>query len=219
MTKANKIVIGVIVVLLVIGGAFAFKKAHVDAQVATVNGVAITKKAYDDQYALLVASMQAQGLNPNDASQQEAMKKQVLDNLIINEVLLQQVKAAGITTTDAEVETQYQALVTQNGGADGFKTALAKAGQTEASLRANIKNQLLIQKYLVANVKVDAVTASDTEISDFYNQYKQANGTSTPPLKDVSAQIKQQIILNKQQSLVGDFVNGLKAKATIVTKI
>jgi FKBP-type peptidyl-prolyl cis-trans isomerase (trigger factor) len=222
MTKNNIIVIVVLAVLVVGLAIFGLSKAKApvtDGKVATVNGVVITKTAYDEQVASLTASLQAQGVNTTDPAKQTEINKQALDNLINNELVAEGIKSSGIVATDAEVETQFQATVTQSGGQDGFKAALTKANLTEAQLRTNIKNQLEIQKYLAANVKVDGITVSDSEISAFYTEYSKAQGTSTPALKDISAQIKQQITLNKQQTLINDFVASLRAKANVQTFI
>ncbi len=212
-------VFALIVVAIVVWAVMGSGKSKIMVapdKVATVNGVVITKTAYDEQMITMVASLKAQGVNTEDPAKQVEIKKQVLDNLINNELITQGIKSAGIVTTDAEVETQFQTIVTQNGGAEGFQKALTTASLTEAKLRENIFNQLNIQKYLSANVKVDGITVTDAEVSIFYDQYKTANGASTPALKTISTEIKQQITQNKQQALVIEFIAALKAKATIV---
>jgi len=220
--KAIATVIGVLVVIVIIlYGVFSLGKSKIATteKVATVNGVEITKIAYDAQVSSLTVALQSQGVDVTSATKQAEINKQALDNLINNELVTQGVKSSGIKVTDAEVEAQFQTIVTQNGGQDGFTAALVKANMTEVQLKTNIANQLAIEKYLLTNVNINGITVTDTEVSDFYTQYSKANGTSTPPLKDISAQIKQQITVNKQQILVNDFIASLKAKATIVTNI
>ncbi len=222
----NKIIMLVISVLIVVAvvlwavmGSGKSKIMVAPDKVATVNGVVITKTAYDEQMTAMVASLKAQGVNTEDPAKQAEMKKQVLDNLINNELITQGIKSAGIVTTDAEVETQFQTIVTQNGGAEGFQKALTTANLTEAKLRTDILNQLNIQKYLAANVKVSGIKVTDAEVKAFYDQYKATNDTSTPALKTISTEIKQQITQNKQQALVAEFIAALKAKATIIISI
>jgi hypothetical protein len=222
--SGKKIVITlVILVILAVVGYYAFKHGgagSVSAQsVATVNGVAILKSDFDTQLTSALASygVSAASTTPDQLAQ---VKAQVLDSLINNEVLNQAVKAAGITASSTEVETQYQSLVTQNGGADGLKAALAKNNMTDAQLRINIANQLAAQTYLLQNINVSLITASDAEVAAFYAQYsaqQKAAGATVPALATLSAQIKQQIITNKENTAVTSFVATLRAKATIAT--
>jgi hypothetical protein len=122
--------------------------------------------------------------------------------------------------SSTEVAAQYQTIVTQNGGADGLKAALVKANLTDAQLRANIANQLADQAYLLQNINVSSITASDAEVAAFYAQYstqQKAAGQTVPALATLSAQIKQQIISNKENAAVTSFIATLRAKATIAT--
>ncbi len=182
--------------------------------VATVNGVAIPKSDYDTQYASAIASLKAQGTDTTSTTTQAAVKAQVVDNLVTNELLSQEVKKAGITASSVSVETQYQNVVTQVGGADKLKTQLTAANMTDAQLRENITKQLEVQTYLLSNIDASSTTASTAEIADFYKTYA-ANTKDAQPLKTLSDQIKQQIIANKQQALATTYIAGLKAKADI----
>ncbi len=146
------------------------------------------------------------------------IKNQVLNDLIGNELLTQGAKAAGASTTQAEVDAQVSALVTQVGGQDKFKEELTKAALTEAQLRENISKQLTIQKYLLNNIDANSAVATDAEITEFYNTNVKGQ-TGAPALKDIKEQIKQQIINTKQQTLIVNFVAQLRAKAQVETSI
>lgn len=227
----NKIIpiVALVLVVLAIAGYFVFGKNKIQSpannnveSVATVNGVPITKTAYDTQLASSIASYQSQGVDVADATKLSQIKTEVLDNLIGDELLKQGAMVAGINVTTEEVEKQFQAILTQAGGADALKAELVKNNLTEAQLRENIVLQLEIQAYLLQNIDIASITASDAEIAQFYTDYSKAQIASdpkatVPALKDLSAQIKQQIISNKQQTLVVNFVASLRAKATVVT--
>ena len=226
--KIIPIVVLVLVVLALVG-YFVFGKNKINglinnnlASVATVNGVKIPKTAYDTQLATSLSTYKAQGIDVTDATKLSQIKTQVLDNLIGDELLNQAVAAAKITVTTAEVEKQFQAVLTQAGGADALKAALTENKITEAQLRENISKQLAIQKYLLQNIDVSSITVTDAEIAQFYASYskaQQASGSKTPvpPLKDLNDQIKQQLISDKQQTLVSNFIASLRAKATVET--
>jgi len=229
--KFAPIVVLVVVVLALIGSYFVFggnKMLNLGGNssgagsVATVNGVAISKAAFDTQLASSIASYKTQGVDVTASSTLAQIKTQVLDNLINNELLIQGATAAGIKTSDADVEKQFQTILTQSGGAAGLKTALAQNNLTEAQLRENISKQLTIQTYLLANIDVKSITVTNAEIAQFYADYSKAQKTASstiavPALKDLSAQIKQQLTSNKEQALITSFVTTLRNQAKIET--
>lgn len=186
--------------------------------VATVNGVAIPKDQYDTQLSAVLASLQTQGVDVSTEAKQAEVRAQVLNDFINNELVAQAVVKAGIKATDADVEAQYQAILTQAGGAEGLKAELAKANLTDAQLRANIAKQLAVQAYLLQNIDMSKVTVTDAEVAQFYKEYSATNA-GAPALKDLSEQIKQQITINKQQTLVANFVAGLRAAAKVETTL
>lgn len=196
------------------------KTFGVATNIATVNGVAITKAAYDTAFANAIASYQAQGIQATSSEDLAKVRAQVVDSLISNELLAQAITASKMTITPAEVEKEFQALVTQAGSAEDFKTTLTKNNLTEAQLRINIEKQLLTQKFLLANIDAKSVTVSDAEIAKFYADYsasqKVSGNKSVPTLKTLSAQIKQQLTGDKQQALIVNFISALRAKANVV---
>ncbi len=226
-SKNKVVMIVVILVVLAIGGYFVMKGGKTagttddkSASVATVNGVVISKTTFDTQLASTISSYQTQGVVATSTEQIAQIKTQVLNNLIDNEVLNQAVKASGVTATSADVEKQYQALVTQAGGVDKLQAQLVTNKMTEAQLRENIGKQLAVQTYLLQNIDVKSITVTDAEVSQFYAQYsaaQKAAGATVPALKDLSAQIKQQITSNKEQVLVTNFIATLRTKATVTT--
>ena len=100
-----------------------------------------------------------------------------------------------------------------------MKTQLTVANITEAQLRENIARQIAIQAYLLKNIDSASITVTDKEISDFYTEYSKTQTAKVPSLKDLTAQIKQQITTNKQQVLVNAFILSLRAKAKIETSM
>lgn len=226
MNKVKIILVILVLAVLVVAGYFLYPKLKTDkveASVATVNGVAIAKTEYETQFASAVNTYKTQGVDVENAEILAQIKTQVLDNLINTELVNQAVAEAGIKVNDADVQTQFQSIVDQAGGAEKLKEELTKANLTEAQLKENISKQLAFQVYITANVDMNSVTATDAEISQFYAEYskaqKDAGVSSVPELKDLSEQIKQQIILNKQQVLVNDFVAALRNKAEVVISI
>ncbi len=216
-------IIGIVLVVLVIAGVSFYgisKKSTGVAggakaeTVAKVNGVDITRSAYETQLAATITTLKGQGINTDDATTSDQIKTQVLEDVINNELVNQEIVKTGISVTPAEVETQYQALITQVGGIDSLKTQMSAANMTEAQVRENIAKQLTVQAYLLKNIDVSSITATEEEVKKFYDDNSKGQ-ENVPEYKDVKDQISQQIILNKQQALINALLANLRSKATI----
>lgn len=218
----NKMVWGIIlvVIILAVAGYFMFGKKTADVKVegvATVNGVVIPKSEFDTQ---LAAAIKAQNIDATNTTAIAQVKAQLMESLISNELVNQGIKATGIKATSDEIEKQFQAILTQTGGADKLKEELVKANITEEKLRENISKQLEIQAYLLKNIDASKITVSEKEIAQFYADYSKSQKATdakavVPALKDLSEQIKQQITSNKQQALIVSFIATLRAAAKI----
>ncbi len=224
----KNVIISVLVVIVLVAAGYLLLNRKTDTvkpveqktdAVATVNGVVIPKTAFDAQLTTALAAVKAQGVDVTDATKLAQIKTQVLDDLIGNELINQGVTRAGIRATPAEVETQFQAILKQAGGAEALATELTKNNLTEAQFRENISKQLTVQTYLLQNIDVKSITVSDAEIAQFYADYskaqKAAGQKTVPALKELSEQIKQQITANKQQTLIANFVASLRAAAKV----
>lgn len=230
MNKERSIIAILVVMLVALGGVFLARTtnktdvtkvdvtAPVVASVATVNGVAIPKTVFEAQLASAITTLKSQGVDVADPAKLSQLKTQVLGDLINNELVAQGITKAGVATSPADIEKQFQAILTQVGGADKLKTQLTAANLTEEQLRANITRQLTVQAYLLQNINTKSITVSDAEIAKVY-----ADGIkgqkNVPKLKEVSAQIKQQLTTSKEQALVATFLTSLRQQAKITTSI
>jgi len=224
-------IVVLVLAVLAVGSYFVFGKNKTESpinnnvgSVATVNGAIISRETYDTQLANSIASYKTQGVDVADATKLSQIKTQVLENLISDELLNQGVAASGIKITADEIEKQFQVVLTGQGGADKLQAALIQNNLTEAQLRENISKQLAIQKYLLQNTDIASVAVSDAEIAQFYADYSKSQKAAdakavVPALKDLSAQIKQQLISDKQQTIVTNFIASLRAKATVETTL
>ncbi len=192
-------------------------KTAVADYVATVNGVGIPRAEFNIQLALATTTLKGQGVDVENADKLSQVKTQVLNDLISNELVSQAIVKAGIKPTPEAVEAGFQDVLKQSGGAEGLKAGLLQANLTEAGLRENITKRLAAQTFLLQNIDTSSTTATTVEINQFYKDYSKAQpaDTKVPALKDLSDQIKQQIIANKQQSLVNAFLETLRAKADV----
>jgi len=141
---------------------------------ATVNGTNITRAEVNKYYRTQ--------LNPGapEPSQDEALslKLNILDELINNQILLQQAKKMGLQASDGEVEdkfTEFKSPYTE----DEFQRQLKARGYTVDDLKADIRQQLSIQKVINREV-VAKITVTDQDVKDFYNQNRAQFNVAEP---------------------------------------
>lgn len=210
-----------IVVLAALGaGGYYFYKTKIQGQgpVAVVNGVAIDRKDFNDSLAMLTASAAQQGADVIDPKIKSAIESQTLDTLVNNALLVGGAKAAGFAADQATIDADYKALVDQLGGTDGLKAQMEKVGLTDAKLRSNIADRVVVDAFLNAKTDLKTATTTNDEVLTFYNTLK-AQSTTTPPLADIQPMIEQQLLGQKQQTIVNDFIKTLHDAAKIQINI
>jgi peptidyl-prolyl cis-trans isomerase SurA len=141
---------------------------------AVVDGKDITRTQVDKYYRTQ--------LNPDapEPSQDEALslKLNILDELVNNQILLETAKKLGLEAADGEVEdkfTEFKSPYTE----DEFQRQLKSRGYTVDDLRADIRQQVSIQKVINREV-VAKITVTDQDVQDFYNQNRAQFNVSEP---------------------------------------
>jgi foldase protein PrsA len=121
--------------------------------VATVNGTDISK---DQLYDELV----------------KAGGPATLENIITQELIQQEAKAASITVTDADIDAEIALIKKSFGTDEQFNSALAQYNMTLESLKKDTKINLTIRKILEPKTDVTA-----EEMQQFYDANKDQLGT------------------------------------------
>lgn len=215
-----KLAIIVIVLLLIAFGVwYAFGiyfnagtslESNAAAVVAVVNGEEIPRADFDK---LLIAQKAAFG-EPRDDAEKQALQNLVLDILISKTVLLQKVKKSGLSITNEEINARLSQVKDQFSDEQVFEAALSEQGFTKESFRDFLKNDLLVQNYINSQIDFGSVAVSDEEIKNEYD-LAAAKQDNLPELEELSGSIKAQLLQQKQQQLVSDFINKLKKKSDI----
>ena len=209
-----------IVLLLALGAGYLFMTGALvtdgtgiteeNGPVAIVNGEEISRRAYDNATAQFTSIAEAQGANLSEAE----IATQVLNSLINNRLLVQEARESGASATDAEIQTEYDLVVQNSGGADSFNAQLASLGITEAEVRSELAEQLAVNKFLLSTVTTANATATEEEVTAFYESLTAANA-EVPALEEIRPQIEEQILVQKQQQEVTELVESLRASATV----
>lgn len=216
-----KLFVFIVIVVAVIAAVYFVLKQGANIigggeAVALVNDQKISRAAYDARYAQLVAIVTAQGQSATTTETQTAIKNQTLENLITETLLLQTADKEGIKAKAEEVDAVFTQNKSQFPDETAFEKALADQGYTNNTFKTFLTRDNIIRQYLTAHIDVSLAQATEKEIKTLYDQAA-ANDKTIPPLSEVRAQVENQIIQMKQQQLIANFVQQLKASSTIET--
>lgn len=182
----------IMVLTLILGSALVWaaeEKAPGD-KVAVVNGVTISKDAYDRELDFFVRRAAPGGQQIPDV-QMAQMKSEVLESLIDRELLFQESKKKGIQVKSDAVSDQLQKIQQRYPNKEEFKKLLSNMGLTESDVQAQIERGMAIQKLIDKEV-TEKIKVSDEETKAFYDK--------NPQLFQQPEQIKASHILIKVQA-------------------
>ena len=158
----------------------AFDPQEPDAVIAVVNQEEIRTEDLMEVEEIEKQQMAMMGMDPEDpqtAQMIEEMRPEILDSVIINTILMQKVKEAGIQVSDQEIEDQYQMFAQQFGGEEMLEQTLAQEGITRQDLEQQIYEQLALQayaeKYLEENLDPQALDFTEEELRALYDMQQQ----------------------------------------------
>jgi|GEM_PF-1580214 len=217
-SKVVATVASLVVVVLLISAAFYYvKRSDGDSMssgvIATVNGEKIIQADYDDLYKKLLPQIQASG-NAEDAEYLKGVKAQLIDGLVNDKVLMQYAKKAGISVTQDEINTEMATIVERVGGEEKFNAQMTQEGLTREKLESDLKDQVIIKKYLLANIDLNSLNATEEEIQTFYDEASKGQ-EGVPALDEVRSQISDKIVKDKQQQAINDLVAKLRASSDV----
>lgn len=146
--------------------AGAVDPATLPATVADVSGSKITREelARGVQTAQTKMARVGQRVLPNLDTY-----RQVLDELVMDRVLQQEAKAAGIAASDAEVEAQLALIRSKLPTPDAYKQALAANGVSEERFKDSLARGIANQRYVDTKL-VPAEKVSDEDLREYYDK-------------------------------------------------
>lgn len=168
-------------VILVSGTVFAgcSKKSpeKLETKVAAeVNGTKISSAEVEAQLASVLGSHASQLQGEEGQKMIEQFRKQILEQLIEYELIVQQAEKEGIKVSDDEVKKRIDDIKKQFQSDADFKAALSQAGITEAELPEKVKKQLLAEKMLDKLFK--DIKVEESEMKEYYEKNKNSFYTS-----------------------------------------
>lgn len=220
-----KLIVGLVLLAAVGAGAYYYYQSkqgtdgeantEMNEAVAKVNGIEVPRSEYNQSLEELTAAYTQQGLDPADPAVKAQIEEQAMRGAVNKELLLQAAAKENVTASDEDVEGEYQKVVASVGGEELLSVALNSMGRSEEELRADLEEQLIIDRFVKAKTSYEALSVTDEEVETYYNEVSAENTGEVPPLEEVKEALRSQLLFQKQQQVVSEFVESLRAGATI----
>lgn len=212
-----------LVIILVVFLAIQYKKPFsiiqdLDAPVARVNNVEVSRKSFNLAMSGLANSTQLSKVDTTKNDIQNKMRTEALNAVIEAELVVQKAKEMNIAVSPIEVDNEIRLIESELGGHAEFLTLLNKIGITEQDMRNDIERQLLITAYenKIYDKSKDVIT--ETDIKMFYEALRDKyleQGSIAPDLEIVREKVKEKILERRQQIRLEEEAAKLKTTAKI----
>jgi peptidyl-prolyl cis-trans isomerase SurA len=148
----------------------------VEKVAAVVGDNIILASEVEEKAAPMLADASRIGDPAKRAARATALRREVLDRLIDDELILQQATDLKLSVTNEQVDQSIDEIKKQNSlDDDQLKEALRGQGMSMAGYRADLKRQLL--RYRVLNIAVGSrVSISDEEVKSYYERHMKDGG-------------------------------------------
>jgi len=147
-------------------------RARVVEKIAAVVGDSVVLASEVEEKAAVLLADVAHIPDPDKrAARAAALRHEVLDRLIDDELILQQAAELKLSISSEQVDASIEEIKKQNNiDDDQLREALKSQGMTMGAYRADLKRQLL--RFRVLNVAVGSrVNISDDEVKAYYDRH------------------------------------------------
>jgi len=135
---------------------------------ARVNGTGISVEKLDANVEMMKMQYAEQD-RPVADEDMAGFRKEVLENLIASELLLEYAHEKGYSVDDATVDGQISGITAQFGTPEEYRAALEARGLTEESFEEEIRSGLTIDRMLEGEIASN-IEVSAEEVEKFYSE-------------------------------------------------
>jgi peptidyl-prolyl cis-trans isomerase SurA len=163
--------------LLIVGLAlllpFAAQARVVEKIAAVVGGEIILQSEVEERAAPLMADIAAINNPSQRAARAAALRRQVLDRMVDEQLLMQEANELKVSVSSEEVDKSIDQIKKDYGLTDEqLRDELRKQGMSMAAYRQNTKREIL--KYRIINIAVGSkVSVSDADVQSYYERHMQ----------------------------------------------
>jgi peptidyl-prolyl cis-trans isomerase SurA len=140
---------------------------------AVVGGEIILQSEVEERAAPLMADIAAINNPTQRAARAAALRRQVLDRMVDEQLLLQEAAELKVSISSEEVDRSIDQIKKDYGLSDTqLREELRKQGMSMAAYRQNTKREIL--KYRIINIAVGGkVSVSDADVQSYYERHMQ----------------------------------------------
>jgi len=164
----------VLVALLAAPADFTWATGNYPGNAVRVNGVDISYQRYIGVYQEYQRSKGvAIGARGDQLPLLTRLRKEAMDLLIEQELVIQAAEAQNIEVTSEEVEAALAEVSAPFDNPDEFKRRIETEGYTEDAYREHLRHMIAASKYL-DGIRASAMDVSDEELESYYrdNEYR-----------------------------------------------
>jgi len=181
--------------------------------VAVVNGEELSRIDFEALQSQ-IAAQQGFDLISIDVQTKAQVESQALDALVSQALLKQAAANKGVVASEEDVDEQIQTVKSQFESEALFETALTAQGMTEDDLRSQARTDIAAKAYLEQELSLSSVAVTDEEVEAVYRQAT-VGQEEAPPLEEAREQLEGMAIQQKQQTLIANLLQQLRAEADI----
>lgn len=192
--------------------------------VAKVNGTEITKDEFKSTYESQFQQAAMQSQMTGKKLDQDKLKKQVAENLVSQQLLIDEANSRDFTVTDKEKNQELESLAKeqQMESKDKLLSALKEQGMAEEEIMAQVEKQLKLDKLVQS--ESDNLQPTEEEIQKAYDQFKSQQKKSdseakVPSLEEVKPSIKKQLVRQKEGKVYQKLIDSLRKDADVTVNL
>lgn len=148
----------------------AAQAASLSSVVAVVNGEMITSRELEKAIAPELATQRLDPQNPAQASQVQALRRQALDSMINEKVLMQEAERLGLEIPEESLDSEFDRIIGDSGmPPDVFVAEAAKQGLTLDFMRDRIRKSMITQR-LIGRMVMSKIVITEDDITSYFAQ-------------------------------------------------
>jgi peptidyl-prolyl cis-trans isomerase SurA len=170
MRKSN-IILGIALLAVVFfSDAYAALTCVSEEIVAVVNSDVITKKDLTDFTNFMRMQMAQAGMKSESEKKAQELKKDMLNKLIDDRLILQEAKKAEIKVDESKIKDRMKEIKKNYATEGEFVAELLKQGITEADIENRVREQFLMHNVVQSKIR-NKIKIRPDEVTDFYNKH------------------------------------------------
>lgn len=139
--------------------------------VAVINGDMITARDLDKAAAPEIAMRKLNPSSPGDAAEIEVIKRQTLDAMINQKILMQEAQKRNINVSDDTLDAETERFIADSQlSREEFQRQLEQQGLTMDAMRERLRTSIITQQ-LISRMVVNKVVVTDEEIAAYYREH------------------------------------------------